>query len=582
MKKLFTILFVAMVGVSLTGCEYDDSELWNEIENVKDRVETLEEAVVKTNEDIVALQTIVNALQKNVYVTAVTPTADGYTITFSDGTTATIKNGKDGANGADGINAPVISVKQDSTDGNYYWTLDGEWLMIDGERVRANGIDGQDGTNGANGIDGEDAIAPQVRINDTTKEWEISTDGGVTWVSTGVVAEGKTAQGGSSLFKSVDTSNKDYVVITLEDGTEFKLARYDESTPMFVIVEAPEVAQVEYGTSVEFAVEVANVADYVISKPEGWKVAYAENLLTVTAPEKDLCHFDKEGVVAITVVSEQGKSAIVKLDVMAGEWVEGVVLRTLTFEDADAKFTPYELYNGASINTWSDLVDNMQYGGSLTYTDYMTDVYYWYDEGNTELFHTFETPYWGGGHVISNYVLESYETLPQGYYGWYEVQMSTPLGGNNGSANFAVHNGYSDFFNSQMYDATLEGFEFADGVERVVDHMYVTNTNYVLNSLTYGDGFNSAATEDTYFKIVAYGYNANDEEVGSLEFSLCDGADNILNKWTKWDLSPLGKVAKIVFNFTASEDQSGSYGLNTPAYFAYDDVAVQFTEKVFE
>ena len=588
MKKFFILLTVALAGVMLTSCEYDDSEIWNEIDNVKDRVETLEEAVIKTNEDIVALQTIVNALQKNVYVTAVTPTTEGYTITFSDGTTAEIKNGKDGANGADGTNAPVISVKQD-TDGNYYWTMDGEWLLVDGQKVRANGIDGE---NGENGTDGKDAVAPQVRINDTTKEWEISTDGGLTWVSTGVVAEGKDGVAGSngsngaagdSFFKSVDTSNPDYVVITLADGTEFRLARYDESAPMFDIVDAPEVAQVEYGKSIELYVTAENIADYVINTPEGWKASYAEDVLNITAPAKDLCHFDKEGTIAISVVSAQGKSAIVKLNVMAGEWIEEIQLRTLTFEDADAKFTPYELYNGASINTWSDLVDDMQYGGSLTYTNDMTDVYYWYDEGNTELFHAFETPYWGGGHVISNYVLESYETLPQGYYGWYEVQMSTPLGGNNGSANFAVHNGYSDFFNSQIYDASLKGFEFADGVERVIDHMYVTNTNYVLNSLTFGDGFNSAATDDTYFKIVAFGYNANDEEVGSLEFTLCNGKDNILNKWEKWDLSPLGKVAKIVFNFTASEDQSGSYGLNTPAYFAYDDVAVQFAgQKVFK
>ena len=585
MKKIFMLLAVAIVGISMTGC-YDDDELWNEMEQIKDRVTTLEEAVIKTNEDIVALQTIINALQKNIYVTSVTPTANGYTIQFSDGTTAEIKNGKDGANGA---NAPVISVKQDA-DGNYYWTMDGEWLLVDGERVRANGIDGEDGANGENGIDGKDAIAPQVRINDATKEWEISTDGGQTWTSTGVVAEGKDGENGAngsagaagdSLFKDIDTSNPDYVVITLADGTEFRLARYDESAPLFII-DAPAVAEVEWGKSVEFMVEVANVADYMINTPEGWRANYSENILKVTAPEKDLCHFNKEGVIAIMIVSEAGKSDIVKLNVMAGEWVEEDDIRILTFEDSDAKFSAYELYGGASINKWSDLIDDPQYGGSLTYTNYSSDTYWWYDEGNTELFHSFTTPYWGGGHVISNYVLADYENLPDGYYGWYEVQMSNPIGGHNGSKNFAVHNGYSDFFNSQLYDASLKGFEFADGKERIVECMYVTNTNYVLNSLTFGDGFNSAATENTYFKIVAYGYNANEELVGTSEFTLCNGR-NFVTTWEKWDLSSLGKVAKITFNFSASDDQSGSYGLNTPAYFAYDDVTVKFdTKRVFK
>lgn len=254
---------------------------------------------------------------------------------------------------------------------------------------------------------------------------------------------------------------------------------------------------------------------------------------------------------------------------------ETYTLRTLSFEDSDAKFAGYTLYGGAEINTWSDLIDDMQYGGSLTYTDYMEDTYYWYDEGNTELFHSFETPLWGGGHVVSNYITEDYETLPEGYYGWYELQMSNPIGGNNGSANFAVHNGYSDFFNSQIYDASLQTLEFADGVERVIDHMYVTNTCYVLNSLTYGDGFNAPASESTYIKVVAYGYNAAEEETGSVEFALCENGV-LVTEWTKWDLSPLGKVVKVAFNFSASEDQIGSYGMNCPAYFAYDDVAVRF------
>ncbi len=254
---------------------------------------------------------------------------------------------------------------------------------------------------------------------------------------------------------------------------------------------------------------------------------------------------------------------------------ETYTLRTLSFEDLDAKFTGYTLYGGAEINTWSDLIDDMQYGGTLTYTDYATDVYYWYDEGNTELFHSFETPYWGGGHVVSNYVIEDFETLPEGHNGWYELQMANPIGGHNGSTNFAVHNGYSDFFNSQIYDSSLQTLEFADGVERVIDHMYVTNTCYVLNSLMYGDGFNSPATDTTYIKIVAYGYNANDEETGSVEFALCENGVPV-TQWTKWDLSSLGKVVKVAFNFSASEDQIGSYGMNCPAYFAYDDVAVRW------
>ena len=254
-------------------------------------------------------------------------------------------------------------------------------------------------------------------------------------------------------------------------------------------------------------------------------------------------------------------------------------MRVLTFEDTDAKFTPYSLdYANKTINKWSDLVDDAQYGGTLTYNNYGTATYHWYDENNTELEHSFTTPYWGGGHAISNFVIEDYTTLPSGYSGWYQVQFATPIGGHNNSSNFCIHNGYADFYNIQQYEGKLAWFSFKNGKEQVVDHMYVTNTCYVLNSLMYGDGFNSPATNDTWVKIVAYGYNANEEEVGTTEFYLCNTGRQIVTDWQKWDLSSLGKVNKIVFNFAASDDQIGNYGLNCPAYFAYDDVAVQFTE----
>ncbi len=607
----------------MVGCSYNDEEIWKEIENVKDRVETLEESVIKTNEDIAALQTIVNALQKNLYVVSVTPTAEGYTIVFSDGTTAEIKNGKDGANGA---NAPVISVKQDA-DGNYYWTMDGEWLLVDGERVRANGIDGEDGANGENGIDGEDAIAPQVRINDATKEWEISTDGGMTWVSTGVVAEGKDGANGAngsngtdgtngtdgdSLFKSVDTSHPDYVIITLVDGTELRLARYDERAPKFIIVDAPEVAEVAFGTTAEFVVDADNIADYVVNTPEGWRAAYAENILAVTAPTQDMCHYDVEGVIAITVVSEEGRSLIVKLRVVAVEAEEELPyeLRILTFEDEDARFEPYELdYAGVEITTWSDLVDDPQYGGPLTYGDYMSAMYTWWDEGNTELMHIFPDNYaycyWGGGHAISNYWGEGFTDEDRNvhiakYYGedyvannagndsmlgWFNLQLMVPVAPHSGN-NFVVHYGYKDFF---TYVENLPELIFADGEARVIDHMYVTNTNYTLNQLYMGvkseagnsfGGSWEGLTEDAWLKIVAQGFDdvaadAYAEPISEVEFYLVNGME-VVTDWQKWDLSSLGAVAKVRFNFSYSEEMGGKYGFTIPGYFAYDDVAVRF------
>ena len=83
-------------------------------------------------------------------------------------------------------------------------------------------------------------------------------------------------------------------------------------------------------------------------------------------------------------------------------------LRVLTFENEDAQFSEYTLeYAGATITKWSDLIDDPQYGGPLTYANFTDAEYHWYDKGNTELAHTFPYNYaycfWGGGHAISNY-----------------------------------------------------------------------------------------------------------------------------------------------------------------------------------
>ena len=604
MKKIFTFLMIAMVSFALMGCR---QRIWDELDDLDNRVTALEEIVKKTNSDIAAIQTILNAIQNNVFVTNVITTPDGYTIQFSDGTSATISNGTDGAD----ANTPVISVKQD-TDGNYYWTINGEWLIVDGERVRTNGHDGQsgqdgqDGQDGEDGQDGQDAVAPQVRINEDTKEWEISTDGGVTWVSTGVIAEGQDGENGSvivegeTLFQSIDYTNEDYVIFTLADGTVLKVARYDESAPMFIIVDAPELIQMEYGATVEFEVEATNVVEHLINVPEGWHASYINNVLSITAPAKDLCHYDKEGFIAITVVSDSGKMSIVKKNVMAGEWVASVELRTLTFEDANAQFTPYELeyFNNKQITTWSDLIAEDQYGDYiLGYGTWMGECiptddshYSWYDENNTFLAHDFPLNYdsycfAGGGHAISNYVSSNYAE-----HGNYMYQLTaydkdanglvTSGGGHNGSDNFAVHYGYYDGSSwNQTTEDDLPAIYFKDGEARVIDHLYVCLTTYEYYCLYEGNGLTAPMGEGDYVIIEAIGHK-EDGTTSKISIRVADYHDGVIDDWTKWDLTALGEVVKVNFNIIGTNDNG--YGFSQPAYFAYDDVAVQFPgETIF-
>ena len=313
---------------------------------------------------------------------------------------------------------------------------------------------------------------------------------------------------------------------------------------------------------------------------------------------------------------ESGKTSRIKTNIAKNSLVKepSYELRVLTFEDKDATFEPYTLdYAGVEITTWSDLIDDPQYMGLLTYgTNQQDAMYTWWDEGNTELTHIFPDNYaycfWGGGHAISNYWGEGFDDEDRNghiarYYGqdyvnqwagqpgadaflgWFNVQMMIPVQAHSGT-NFAIHYGYKD---DASYIENLPEISFADAEPRIIDHMYVVNTNYTLNQLVNGvkseegntfGGSWEGLNDDAWLKIVAYGFDdvyadAYAEPVSEVEFYLVQG-ENVVTDWQKWDLSGLGKVAKVRFNFLYSEDMGGMYGFTIPGYFAYDDVAVRF------
>ena len=81
--------------------------------------ETLQAQCEKMNQNIAALQAIVNALQNNDYITGISPIYDGteeigYVITFSKSGKVTIYHGQDGKDGQNGVDG---APGQDGQDG---------------------------------------------------------------------------------------------------------------------------------------------------------------------------------------------------------------------------------------------------------------------------------------------------------------------------------------------------------------------------------------------------------------------------------------------------------------------------------
>lgn len=171
--------------------------------------EALQRLCNETNTNLSSLQAIVTALQNNDYITSVDPLTEngkvvGYTIKFAKSNPIVIYNGKDGADG----NTPVIGIRKD-TDGIYYWTLDGEFILVDGHKIQAQG-DGNGTT-------------PKLEIRNGY--WWVSYDNGQNWEQLGK-ATGEDGKDGESIKITQDENN---VYFELEDGTVITIPKSEQS-----------------------------------------------------------------------------------------------------------------------------------------------------------------------------------------------------------------------------------------------------------------------------------------------------------------------------------------------------------------
>lgn len=223
--KRFAYALIALLALSCS--EFDDSAIWDKLNNHELRITELEKICKEMNADIIKLQTLVTALENQDCIVSAAPlaTEDGYAFVFKSGKSVVIyhgedgkdgtngengKDGKDGVNGKDGI-TPQIGVRQD-TDGFFYWTVNGEWLLVDGKKVRASASDGE------NGEDGKDAITPKFKIEGDN--WYVSYDNEKTWELLGRATGNDAFSGedGKSIFKRTYIEDG-YVCFELNDET---------------------------------------------------------------------------------------------------------------------------------------------------------------------------------------------------------------------------------------------------------------------------------------------------------------------------------------------------------------------------
>lgn len=232
--------------------------------DLKDRVDVLEQKVSalesKVNQNVNSINALVDAAKKAVTITKVETLTDGYKIYFSDGTISTISNGVNGTDGKDGVDgkdavAPVIGIKEE--EGVYYWTIDGEFVLNNGQKVPVTGKDG---------------LTPQFKIQDG--KWYVSFDGN-TWNAVPVT--------GTEKPELVMSETDDEYVFTLGEIT-IRIAKEHA----FMIKVTSDVQKVTPGEVVSFGYTVtgADATTHVIIEANGVEAQLDEekSLVTVTVP----------------------------------------------------------------------------------------------------------------------------------------------------------------------------------------------------------------------------------------------------------------------------------------------------------
>ena len=145
--------------------------------------------------------------------------------------------------------------------------------------------------------------------------------------------------------------------------------------------------------------------------------------------------------------------------------------------------------------------------------------------------------------------------------------------GTNGTNKFAI------YYPPYGQDAFAS---FPVGSEHTIKSASVCNSTYTALTMKNGDPSfakkfgGTTGNDKDWFKMTVIGFNAAGDSVKSVDFFLADyrfddnSKDYIINKWTTVDLSSLGKINKMTFRFTSTDN--GIWGMNTPAYVCLDNI----------
>ncbi len=222
------------------------------------------------------------------------------------------------------------------------------------------------------------------------------------------------------------------------------------------------------------------------------------------------------------------------------------------FEDVGAALGPESYWNGEARFSESGQEDGTFSSGSLTFHNHY----------EINVFGDYSYPYWDG-FAYSN---RTNDPLLKDLKGQYQA---VPGRGADDSATYGI--GYAGAY------GRVPTIDLPDDL--AVVSLKVTNTNYAYYTMLEGDpyGFTDAFKTGDWFLLTITGKDSQGNASGRVDFYLADyrsskPADHyIVAEWTEIDLSDFAEARSLQFTLSGS-DMDPVFGLNTPAFFALDDI----------
>jgi len=194
------------------------------------------------------------------------------------------------------------------------------------------------------------------------------------------------------------------------------------------------------------------------------------------------------------------------------------------------------------------------------------------------------TGFWNGADGVANYTEEGfnfYNSYDDSWGSWSGFSVSSVQDDSTGTwgNQYGVNTGMAYSGNNFAVATTGATVSFEPNT---INGFYITNSTYASESMLNGDSFakqfggESGDDEDWY--LLSINGLVDTVVTNTIEFYLADyrfsdnTQDYIVNDWTWLDLSSLGNITSLQFNWSSSDNSD--WGMNTPEYFCMDDLSI--------